>query len=64
MPLFHVHGLIAGLLTTLASGGTVIIHGKFAASKFWGHSEWNCMCVHVCVCVCVCVCVRVCVCGC
>lgn len=37
MPLFHVHGLIAGLLTTLASGGTVVIHGKFAASKFWGH---------------------------
>ncbi|KAM3568483.1 hypothetical protein VYU27_009395, partial [Nannochloropsis oceanica] len=37
MPLFHVHGLIAGLLTTLASGGSVVIHGKFAASKFWGH---------------------------
>lgn len=38
MPLFHVHGLIAGLLTTLASGGAVIIHGRFAASKFWGHA--------------------------
>lgn len=37
MPLFHVHGLIAGLLTTLASGGAVIVHGRFAASKFWKH---------------------------
>jgi len=35
MPLFHVHGLIAALLTTLASGGTVILPTKFAASKFW-----------------------------
>lgn len=35
MPLFHVHGLIAGMLTTFASGGTVIMHGRFAASKFW-----------------------------
>uniref|UniRef100_I2CS66 Peroxisomal-coenzyme a synthetase n=1 Tax=Nannochloropsis gaditana (strain CCMP526) TaxID=1093141 RepID=I2CS66_NANGC len=37
MPLFHVHGLIAGLLTSLASGGTVILHGRFAASTFWKH---------------------------
>jgi len=35
MPLFHVHGLIAALLTTLASGGTVIIPTRFQASKFW-----------------------------
>ncbi|KAI5809584.1 peroxisomal-coenzyme A synthetase [Peziza echinospora] len=35
MPLFHVHGLLAGLLAPLKSGGTVIIPGKFSASQFW-----------------------------
>ncbi|KAA8492212.1 Oxalate--CoA ligase [Porphyridium purpureum] len=37
MPLFHVHGLIAALLSTLASGGCVVIPpmGKFSASTFW-----------------------------
>lgn len=47
MPLFHVHGLMAGTLTTLATGGCVIIppSGKFSASKFWpcvieGRATW------------------------
>uniref|UniRef100_A0A7S1TNL4 4-coumarate--CoA ligase n=1 Tax=Erythrolobus australicus TaxID=1077150 RepID=A0A7S1TNL4_9RHOD len=37
MPLFHVHGLIAATLTTLASGGCVVIPpgGRFSASAFW-----------------------------
>ncbi|KAJ1955943.1 hypothetical protein IWQ62_005419, partial [Dispira parvispora] len=35
MPLFHVHGLIAGLLSTLKSGGSVVIPKKFSASRFW-----------------------------
>eukprot|EP01012_Entosiphon_sulcatum_P048246 TRINITY_DN6660_c0_g1_i1.p1 TRINITY_DN6660_c0_g1~~TRINITY_DN6660_c0_g1_i1.p1 ORF type:complete len:512 (-),score=94.57 TRINITY_DN6660_c0_g1_i1:24-1559(-) len=37
MPLFHVHGLMAALLSTLASGGTVVFPtgGKFSASTFW-----------------------------
>ncbi|KAJ8900856.1 hypothetical protein NDN08_000155 [Rhodosorus marinus] len=37
MPLFHVHGLMGCLLSTLASGGEVIIPtgGKFSASNFW-----------------------------
>ena len=36
MPLFHGHGLIAALLSTLASGGTVLIpaRGKFSAHTF------------------------------
>jgi acyl-CoA synthetase (AMP-forming)/AMP-acid ligase II len=37
MPLFHVHGLMAGLLGPLYSGACVVIHGKFSASKFWTH---------------------------
>ncbi|KAI7860367.1 hypothetical protein BDC45DRAFT_494247 [Circinella umbellata] len=35
MPLFHVHGLLCGLLATLLSGGSVVIPQKFSASHFW-----------------------------
>ena len=36
MPLFHVHGLMASLLSTLATGGTVVLPstGKFSANTF------------------------------
>ncbi|CAG8573036.1 6167_t:CDS:2 [Ambispora gerdemannii] len=35
MPLFHVHGLMCGLLATLLSGGTVVIPPRFSATTFW-----------------------------
>ena len=35
MPLFHVHGLLAGFLAPLLSGGSVIIPLRFSASDFW-----------------------------
>ena len=35
MPLFHVHGLVASTLSTLLSGGTVAIPGKFNPLSFW-----------------------------
>src|SRR2546426_601784 len=35
MPLFHVHGLVASTLATLASGGTVIVPPRFSAGAFW-----------------------------
>ncbi|KAL7270654.1 hypothetical protein RUND412_006633 [Rhizina undulata] len=35
MPLFHVHGLLAGFLAPLLSGGTVIVPAKFSAGEFW-----------------------------
>jgi acyl-CoA synthetase (AMP-forming)/AMP-acid ligase II len=35
MPLFHVHGLLAGFLAPLASGGSVVVPLKFSASVFW-----------------------------
>ena len=35
MPLFHVHGLIASTLSTLLSGGTVVVPGKFSPLSFW-----------------------------
>ena len=35
MPLFHVHGLVASVLSTLYSGGRVIVPGKFNALSFW-----------------------------
>jgi acyl-CoA synthetase (AMP-forming)/AMP-acid ligase II len=35
MPLFHVHGLVASTMSTLLSGGTVVVPGKFNALSFW-----------------------------
>lgn len=37
MPLYHGHGLIAALLASLASGGTVLLpaRGRFSAHTFW-----------------------------
>ncbi|PPS39814.1 acyl--CoA ligase [Chroococcidiopsis sp. TS-821] len=35
MPLFHVHGIVASMLSTLASGGTVICPNGFNAMEFW-----------------------------
>jgi acyl-CoA synthetase (AMP-forming)/AMP-acid ligase II len=36
MPLFHVHGLMAGLLAPLYAGGCVVVQApRFSASHFW-----------------------------
>ncbi|KAF5624818.1 putative fatty acid transporter FAT2 [Fusarium sp. NRRL 25303] len=35
MPLFHVHGLLCGLLAPLFTGGSMIVPTKFSASEFW-----------------------------
>ncbi|KAJ7974185.1 CoA ligase [Quillaja saponaria] len=37
LPLFHVHGLIAGLLSSIGAGGAVTLPaaGRFSASTFW-----------------------------
>jgi acyl-CoA synthetase (AMP-forming)/AMP-acid ligase II len=35
MPLFHVHGLVASLLATLYTGGTVVVPPRFNALTFW-----------------------------
>ncbi|KAK6936846.1 AMP-binding enzyme, C-terminal domain [Dillenia turbinata] len=37
LPLFHVHGLVAGLLSSLGAGGAVALpaSGRFSASTFW-----------------------------
>ncbi|XP_062146328.1 probable CoA ligase CCL9 [Alnus glutinosa] len=37
LPLFHVHGLIAGLLSSLSAGAAVTLPsaGRFSASTFW-----------------------------
>ncbi|EXJ71706.1 uncharacterized protein A1O5_05514 [Cladophialophora psammophila CBS 110553] len=35
MPLFHVHGLLAGFLAPLGAGGSVIVPDHFSARSFW-----------------------------
>jgi len=35
MPLFHVHGLVASTLATLATGGTLVVPSKFNPLSFW-----------------------------
>ncbi|XP_022871664.1 oxalate--CoA ligase-like [Olea europaea var. sylvestris] len=37
LPLFHVHGLLAGLLSSLGAGASVVLPaaGRFSASTFW-----------------------------
>ena len=35
MPLFHVHGLLGAALSTLSSGGSVVVPPRFSASAFW-----------------------------
>lgn len=37
MPLFHIHGIMASMFSTLASGGTVICPRGFNGLEFW---EW------------------------
>ena len=35
MPLFHVHGLIGVALSTLNSGGSIVVPSRFSATTFW-----------------------------
>ncbi len=35
MPLFHVHGLIGVALSTLNTGGSIVVPSRFSASRFW-----------------------------
>lgn len=35
MPLFHIHGLIGSAMSTLLSGGTLVVPTKFNALTFW-----------------------------
>jgi acyl-CoA synthetase (AMP-forming)/AMP-acid ligase II len=35
MPLFHIHGIVASMLSTLASGGSLVCPAGFSALEFW-----------------------------
>jgi acyl-CoA synthetase (AMP-forming)/AMP-acid ligase II len=35
MPLFHIHGLMGSAMSTLLSGGTLVVPTKFNALSFW-----------------------------
>ncbi|XP_068644542.1 probable CoA ligase CCL9 [Aristolochia californica] len=44
LPLFHVHGLLAGLLSSLTAGAAVTLSasGRFSASTFWSDMRASC----------------------
>jgi acyl-CoA synthetase (AMP-forming)/AMP-acid ligase II len=35
MPLFHIHGLVASVLSTFGSGGAVVVPARFNPLRFW-----------------------------
>ncbi len=35
MPLFHVHGLVASVLSALQGGGSVVVSRRFTPNQFW-----------------------------
>ncbi len=39
MPLFHIHGLVAGLLAPLVSGGSAVCPGEFRSADFFSWVE-------------------------
>jgi acyl-CoA synthetase (AMP-forming)/AMP-acid ligase II len=39
MPLFHVHGLVASVLSALQAGGTVVVPRRFTPNQFWPHAR-------------------------
>ena len=41
MPLFHVHGLMGASLSTLNSGGSLVIPPRFSATTFWDIQREN-----------------------
>jgi acyl-CoA synthetase (AMP-forming)/AMP-acid ligase II/acyl carrier protein len=40
MPLFHVHGVIGALLSSMMAGASVVCAAGFDAEKFFGSLEW------------------------
>jgi acyl-CoA synthetase (AMP-forming)/AMP-acid ligase II len=39
LPLFHINGLVVGVLATLVSGGRLVVDRRFSASRFWSTIE-------------------------
>ena len=39
MPLFHIHGLVASTLGSLASGGSVVLPRRVAPRRFWNQAR-------------------------
>jgi acyl-CoA synthetase (AMP-forming)/AMP-acid ligase II len=35
LPLFHINAQVVGMLSTLASGGRIVLERRFSASRFW-----------------------------
>ena len=35
LPLFHINGLVVGLLSTLVAGSSLVVDGRFSRRRFW-----------------------------
>ena len=35
LPLFHINGLVVGVLSTVVTGGRLVVDRRFSASRFW-----------------------------
>ncbi|MGH9120394.1 MAG: AMP-binding protein, partial [Acidimicrobiales bacterium] len=41
LPLFHINALVVAVLSTLLTGGSMVVDRRFSASAFWGVVERN-----------------------
>lgn len=39
LPLFHINGLVVGVVTTAVTGGRLVVDRRFSASRFWATVE-------------------------
>jgi len=39
LPLFHINGLVVGVLSTLLAGSRLVVDGRFSRTRFWSVAE-------------------------
>jgi acyl-CoA synthetase (AMP-forming)/AMP-acid ligase II len=39
LPLFHINGLVVGLLSTLVAGSSLVVDGRFSRRRFWAVAD-------------------------
>ncbi len=39
LPLFHINGLVVGVLSTVLTGGSLVVDRRFSAAQFWARAD-------------------------